>query len=65
MPHPITAPDPCPLCNGSRWLYEDHPDQPWEHDGCGGAGAPCICNPEGAVEWLQVFAEAPTDKPVQ
>jgi hypothetical protein len=31
--------------------------RPWEHDGCG-AGAPCVCNPTGAVQWCEVFAEA-------
>jgi hypothetical protein len=23
------------------WVCEYHRNQPWEHDGCGGAGAPC------------------------
>lgn len=28
-------------------VCENHPDEPWEHDGCGGAGMPCndpACN---------------------
>jgi len=41
---------------------EDHPDKPWEHDGCGGAGAPCVCNPKGAVVFLEVFAEVEHSK---
>ena len=28
-----------------RWVCEDHPDQPWEHDGCGAAGELCT-NPQ-------------------
>ena len=31
----------CAICKGSPvpgWVCEDHPDKPWEHDGCGGAG---------------------------
>lgn len=31
-------------CN-EGWLCEDHPDQPLNHDDCGGAGMPCD-NPE-------------------
>jgi len=27
------------------WVCEDHPDQPWGHDGCGAAGELCT-NPE-------------------
>lgn len=23
------------------WVCESHPDRPWEHDGCGGAGVQC------------------------
>jgi hypothetical protein len=37
----------CPICRGARWVCEDHPEKAWEHDGCGGAGAPCACNPKG------------------
>jgi hypothetical protein len=56
----------CPVCLGARGVCEDHPDKPWEHDGCGGAGAPCACNPKGAVEWAKVFAEVPRDdEPLQ
>jgi hypothetical protein len=31
-------------CNNG-WVCEEHPDQPWEHDGCGAAGELCK-NPE-------------------
>ncbi|MEH2589815.1 hypothetical protein [Bradyrhizobium sp. AZCC 1721] len=38
----------CLLCEGSGWVCENHPDQPWEGEhacGCGRAGAPCpTCN---------------------
>jgi hypothetical protein len=39
----------CALCRGSAstgWVCEEHPDKPWEHDGCGDVGAKCICNPD-------------------
>src|SRR4029453_1555763 len=30
------------VCSCYRgWVCEDHPDQPWEHDGCGAAGELC------------------------
>ena len=55
----------CPVCLGARWVCEDHPDKPWEHDDCGGAGLPCVRNPEGAVDFVEVFAEArEQDKPL-
>jgi hypothetical protein len=35
----------CTRCQGSRWVCEEHPDQPMEHDGCKRAGMPCPdCN---------------------
>jgi hypothetical protein len=38
----------CPNCDGTGWVCEEHPDQPWEglHAcSCGAAGAPCPhCN---------------------
>jgi len=35
----------CRLCHGKRWICEAHPDQPWPHDDCPGAGDPCyLCN---------------------
>jgi hypothetical protein len=33
---PITD---CPCNHG--WMCEEHPDKPWEHDDCGGAGELC------------------------
>jgi hypothetical protein len=58
----------CPICQHSTepgWVCEDHPDQPWEHDGCGAAGAPCACNPLGGVSWHAVYAELPREEPLQ
>jgi len=38
----------CPVCHGFKWVCEDHKDKPWNEDGCMcGAGAPCVCNPQG------------------
>lgn len=38
----------CLLCDGTSWVCEAHPDQPWEGPHactCGAAGAPCPhCN---------------------
>jgi hypothetical protein len=34
----------CVLCEDCSWVYEDHPDAPWEREhacSCGGAGMPC------------------------
>ena len=46
-----------PVCRGARCVCEEHPDKPWEHEGCGAAGVPRVCNPAAAVEWREVFAE--------
>ncbi|MHC2251075.1 hypothetical protein ACVILK_000767 [Bradyrhizobium embrapense] len=39
------------LCDDTRWVCENHPDQPWTGNHacqCGGAGAPCPkCNKPG------------------
>ena len=56
----------CELCRDSAepgWLCAAHPTQPWCHDDCGSEGVPCICNPEGAVQWQEVFAERKPDGP--
>ena len=39
----------CANCDGEGWVCENHPEVPWlDGDGCcGGAGAPCSCNPDG------------------
>ncbi len=57
---------PCPVCLGARWVCED-PSKPWPHEGCGGAGSPCVCNPRAEVEWAEVYAQAPRpdDEPLQ
>ena len=47
----IDAADPnCVACRGFGWVCENHRDKPWEgmlpkSECCGGAGAPCKCNP--------------------
>ena len=43
----------CAVCLGSLWVCEDDPDKPWQHDDCGGAGAPCACNPKAAVDFVK------------
>jgi hypothetical protein len=50
----------CPLCEKSEpgWVCEDHVDMPFQHDGCGGAGAPCECNPAAVVVWKKAYTEA-------
>jgi len=53
--------DDCPTCSGSAepgWTCEDHPGKPWQHAGCRGAGAPCVCNPRGAALWAMVYSDA-------
>jgi hypothetical protein len=39
------------------WVCEDHPEQPWEHDGCGAAGELCKnpkCNKDPDSIFLSV-----------
>jgi hypothetical protein len=50
---------PCERCLYSAepgWLCEDHAGKPWGHDGCQGAGARCVCNPTGLVNWRHIHA---------
>lgn len=36
----------CQICKGFGWICENHQGLPFDHDDeCGGAGDPCICNP--------------------
>lgn len=57
----------CVRCLGSGWVCEDHLDRPSDvtSEGgcdCGGAAAPCKCNPGAHYEFDFVFAsvdEAP------
>lgn len=40
----------CMACQGGGWVCENHSDHPWAGTAdvepcCGGAGAPCHCNP--------------------
>jgi hypothetical protein len=39
----------CPICFGTGWVCENHPDKPWDKEfGCEcGAGVPCVCNSAG------------------
>ena len=53
----------CAFCEGSGWICADHPALPFQHDNCGAEGAPCVCNPTGAVQWREVYAELPPKKP--
>jgi len=39
----------CDICNDELWVCENHDCIPWEDCGCGGAGMPCVCNPEGLL----------------
>jgi hypothetical protein len=41
----------CKLCKGAGWVCENHLDVPWVNGNecCGGAGAPCVCNPDGEL----------------
>jgi hypothetical protein len=34
----------CPHCRDTGWVCEEHPNKPMDHEGCAGAGMPCICN---------------------
>lgn len=49
----------CPICKSGEpgWVCETHPDQPFDHDDCEGAGSPCECNPAAIVVWQKVYAE--------
>lgn len=56
----------CPKCRGCGWVCEDHLDRPSDlvaDEGgctCGGAGAPCTCNPEAIYgRWLEIYAMLP------
>lgn len=53
----------CKICDGMGWVCEEHRDQPWEHDDCGGAGAACVCNPHKAIQWAEIYAEVRPDEP--
>jgi hypothetical protein len=58
----------CDLCAGSEepgWLCEEHPDKPMGHDGCGGAGMACVCNPHAQVAWKEVYCSNEEGRPPQ
>jgi hypothetical protein len=52
----------CSRCLGAGWVCEDNMDRPSDviTEGgcdCGGAAAPCRCNPSAAFEgWVKLFA---------
>lgn len=55
--HHYDKADPhCFLCDGTGWVCENHPEQPWggmtsTREACEcGAGAPCRCNPLSKVK---------------
>nr|WP_214692581.1 hypothetical protein [Variovorax paradoxus] len=53
----------CVNCLGSGWVCENHMDRPSDviTEGgcsCGGAAAPCTCNPAAVFEFDQVYASA-------
>jgi hypothetical protein len=50
----IRDPTACPICLGARWVCEDHPTKPRGHAGCGGGAMPCVCNPDGEVEFVEI-----------
>lgn len=65
---------PCPICDDTGWVCENHPNAPWggmsgrpDACYCGGAGAPCSCNtdplndPRGRLDivWRPPPAQAP------
>jgi hypothetical protein len=60
---PVNVPQrsSCDFCDGFGWVCADHPALPFEHDNCGAEGAPCVCNPRGAVLWKEIYAEARSD----
>ena len=39
----------CDICNDELWVCENHDCTPWEDCDCGGAGMPCVCNPEAKL----------------
>jgi len=47
----------CTTCRGSGWLCDEHPAQPWEHEGCDGVGVACACNALAAVLHADVFVD--------
>ena len=59
----------CDLCGGSGWVCEVHTQNKWENsDGstcCEGAGANCVCNAHGEVEWQAVHASTNPDSVVR
>jgi hypothetical protein len=41
----------CPICFGSGWVCENHPNRAWDEEGCQcGAGMPCECQCANGLE---------------
>lgn len=57
----------CTVCKGQGWVCENHQTIAWNEGYppcCGGAGAPCVCNPLSKRGGQVVPSEKP-DKPVK
>ncbi len=39
----------CDICNDELWVCENHDCISWGECTCGGAGMPCVCNPEAQL----------------
>ncbi|WP_082746355.1 hypothetical protein [Sphingomonas sp. CCH5-D11] len=51
----MTEDHACDICQDHGWVCENHPFVAWAgmtgaEECCGGAGAPCCCNPDGEVD---------------
>jgi hypothetical protein len=66
----MTAIGPCPACDDTYWVCENHPDKPWRKarlgfEGCEcGAGMPCLAcqNPDRRPELTPGFTITVDDK---
>jgi hypothetical protein len=55
-----SASEVCAKCLGAKWVCEKHPELPWPHERCDGAGQPCpTCNaepwPEKPPNWEELL----------
>jgi len=57
----------CPRCVGEMWVCDQHPWEPWPHDGCAGPGVPCpICQdpndrPKRPRGWRSIISTTDDD----
>ena len=63
------AKEPCPACDDTYWVCENHPDKPWRKpspgvEGCEcGAGMPCeLCNAGSGPALMPDFTVTIDDK---